>query len=228
MITKNFSLSALVVALLFSPLAHAANLVNDFSVSVAGGFNWTEPSDPSRTDGITSNFTTSFSATTLVPGLVDNGFVTIDYTSPYPPGLFYSYFVDAFNSFNAGGPDFSLTGVTGFNISLRSEINNTASSINFYILGNNDNIYSWEIATSALSTSEFRVIPITLASSVDWVNNPTSGAWAIGVAASYSNPASTTYNISVDSVSSVPEPSTGALLASGLVAWGFMRRRNHS
>lgn len=223
MIKKFLPSLALAVAFLFSPLAQAANLVNDFSVNVGGGVNWT---DPSPMTGITSNFTTSFLATG-VPGLVNQGFVTVDYQSAYPMGLFYSYTVDAFNSGSAGY-DFSLTGVTGFNVSLRKESNNTASSINFYIIGSNDNVYEWNIDTSSLSTSEFRVIPIALASNSAWASSSPTGAMNIGIAASYNNPASTRYNVSIDSVSSVPEPNAGILLLGGLTALGLTRRRNRS
>ena len=203
----------------------AATLVNDFSGSSSiSGSNWTDPTNPARTDGITSNYSTTYNASTsAVTGLVDKGFVTVDYQSPYPGGLFYSYVVDAYNDF--GGPGLDLGGVTGFLVSLRKEANNTAMNINFYIIGSNDNVYSWQIATSALSATEFRVIPITLADNTDWVAFPSSGAWSIGVAASYMNPASTRYNISIDSVSSVPEPSSGLLLVSGLGALALLRRR---
>ena len=204
---------------------NAATLVNDFSGSSSiSGSNWTDPTDPARTDGITSNYSTTYNASTsAVTGLVDKGFVTVDYQSPYPGGLFYSYVVDAYNDF--GGPGLDLGGVTGFLVSLRKEANNTAMNINFYIIGNNDQAYSWQIATSALSATEFRVIPITLADNSAWVTDSPSAAWNIGVAASYMNPASTRYNISIDSVSSVPEPSSGLLFVSGLGGLALLRRR---
>ena len=205
---------------------HSATLVNDFSGDVSG-FNWTDPSDPSRTDGVTSNYDT-MSRTIMVssstPGLVDTGFVTVDYQSPFPPSLTYSYVVNAYNDF--GGPGLSLTGITGFLVSLRLEPNNSSSAINFFMIGSNDLVYNWSIATSALSSSEFRQLSIVLSDSSDWVNNPATGAWQIGVSASYANPASARYNLSIDSVSSVPEPSSGLLLISGLGALALLRRRS--
>ena len=203
---------------------HSATLVNDFSANVTG-FSWTDPSNPSRTDGVTSNYTTSYSAAVAsTPGLVDTGFVTVDYQSPFPPSLTYSYVVNAYNDF--GGPGLSLTGITGFLVSLRLEPNNSSSAINFFMIGSNDLVYNWSIATSALSSSEFRQLSIVLSDSSDWVNNPATGAWQIGVSASYANPASARYNLSIDSVSSVPEPSSGLLLISGLGALALLRRRS--
>ena len=203
---------------------HSATLVNDFSANITG-FNWTDPSDPSRTDGVSSNYTTSYSAAVAsTPGLVDTGFVTVDYQSPFPPSLTYSYVVDAYSDF--GGPGLSLTGVTGFLVSLRLEPNNSSSAINFFMIGSNDLVYNWTIATSALSSSEFRQLSIVLSDSSDWVNNPATGAWQIGVSASYANPASARYNLSIDSVSSVPEPSSGLLLISGFGALALLRRRS--
>lgn len=203
---------------------HSATLVNDFSANVTG-FSWTDPSNPSRTDGVTSNYTTSYSAAVAsTPGLVDTGFVTVDYQSPFPPSLTYSYVVNAYNDF--GGPGLSLTGITGFLVSLRLEPNNSSSAINFFMIGSNDLVYNWSIATSALSSSEFRQLSIVLSDSSDWVNNPATGAWQIGVSASYANPASARYNLSIDSVSSVPEPSSGLLLISGFGALALLRRRS--
>lgn len=204
---------------------NAATLVNDFSGSSSiSGANWTDPANPARTDGITSNYSTTFNASTsAVAGLVDQGFVTVDYQSPFPPGLFYSNVVDAYNNFS--GPGLDLSGVTGFLVSLRKEASNTAMNINFYIIDSADQVYSWQIATSSLSATEFRAIPITLADNSAWVTDSPSAAWTIGVAASYMNPASTRYNISIDSVSSVPEPSSGLLLVSGLGGLALLRRR---
>ena len=203
----------------------AATLVNDFSNNnPIRGYNWTDPTDPTRTDGITSNYSTNFNASTsAVAGLVDQGFVTVDYQSPFPPSTFYSYAVDAYSNF--GGPVFDLSGVTGFLVSLRKEASNTAMNINFYIIDSADAVYSWQIATSSLSATEFRVVPITLADNPAWVTDSPSAAWNIGVAASNSNPASARYNISIDSVSYVPEPSSGFLLVSGLGALAILRRR---
>ncbi|NBR46294.1 MAG: PEP-CTERM sorting domain-containing protein [Verrucomicrobia bacterium] len=214
--------SALLCSVLLSLISslHSANLVNDFSASVRG-FNWTDPGDPSR--NIISNYTTSYSASVAsIPGLVDTGFVTVDYQSPFPVFTTYSYTVDAYNDF--GGRGLSLSGITGFLVSLRLEPNNSSSAINFFMIGNNDRVYDWGINTSALSATEFRQVTINLADNSDWILDGASAAWQIGVSASAFNPASTRYNLSIDSVSSVPEPSAGLLLISGLGAVALLRR----
>lgn len=135
---------------------NAATLVNDFSDSSSiSGANWTDPTNPARKDGITSNYSTTFNASTsAVAGLVDQGFVTVDYQAPFPPSFFYSNGVNAYNNFS--GPGLDLSGVTGFLVSLRTEASNTAMNINFYIIDSADNVYSWQIATSSLSATEFQ------------------------------------------------------------------------
>lgn len=213
----------LTLALSLPMVSHAATLINDFSGPVSG-YSWTDTSNPSRTDGVTSNYTTSFSASTgSVAGLVNTGFVTVDYQAPFPPSLTYSFYVAGYDDF--GGPGLSMSGVTGFNVSLRKEANNSASSINFFIIGSNDNVYEWNISTSDLSTTEFRSIPIVLSSNSAWDSGAPAGAWTIGVDASFNNPASTRYNFSIDSISAVPEPTSSLLLASGLCVLGLLRRR---
>ena len=200
----------------------AATLVNDFSAPVSG-INWTQVVS---SGGITSNYSTSFSASTgSVSGLVDPGFVTVDYQQALPGGLSYSYTVEGFND-NFGASDISMVGVTGFEVSLRKELNNSAFSINFFIIANNDNVYEWNIDTSALSTTEFRVIPISLSTNTGWARDNPTAAWVIGVDSSYANPASTRYNFSIDSISSVPEPSSGLMLLSGLGVLTVLRRQS--
>ena len=210
----------------FPVVSHAATLINGFSGGPVSGFSWTDPSDPSRTDGVTSNFSTNFSASTAsVAGLVNAGFVTVDYQAPFPPSLTYSYYVAGYDDF--GGPGLSMSDITGFNVSLRKEANNSAFSLNFFIIGSNDNVYEWNISTSDLSTTEFRSIPIVLSSNSAWASDAPAGAWTIGVDASYANPASTRYNFSIDSISAVPEPSSGLLLLSGLGTLALLRRRKN-
>ena len=221
---KSYILVGLVLLLGIFQQSKAATLINGFSGAVTGS-NWTDPANPSRTDGIISNYTTNYSATTgSFAGLVNTGFVTVDFQSAFPLNLTYSYTVNGYNNF--GGSGLSMNGITGFEVSLRKEVNNSAFNINFYIIGNNDNVYEWNITTSALSATEFRSIPISLSSNSSWVTDNPTGAWAIGVDASYANPASTRYNFSIDSISGVPEPSSGLLLVSGLGALALLRRRN--
>ena len=225
MINRLMLTVSLLGIILSFPVSHAATLVNDFSGSVTG-FNWVDPNDTTRTDGISSNYTTNYTAATgSFTGLVNSGFVTVDYQSPFPPATTYSYNVKGYDGFS--GPGLDLNGITGFEVSLRKEFSNTAAFINFYIIGTNDNVYEWTISTLALSLSEFRAIPITLSSNSFWINNAPTGAWEIGVSASGSNPpASARYNFSIDSIISVPEPSSSLLVVSGLGALAFLRRRS--
>jgi hypothetical protein len=205
-------------------VSHAATLINGFSGGPVSGSSWTGPSDPSI--GVTSNFSTNFSASTgSVAGLVNTGFVTVDYQAPFPPNLTYSYYVAGYDDF--GGPGLSMSDITGFNVSLRKEANNSAFSLNFFIIGSNDNVYEWNISTLDLSTTEFRSIPIVLSSNSAWASGAPAGAWTIGVDASYANPASARYNFSIDSISAVPEPSSGLLLLSGLGTLVLLRRRKN-
>ena len=86
----------------------AATLVNDFSAPVTGSV-WT---DVTSSGGITSNYTTSFSASAgSFPGLANKGFVTVDFQSAFPLGLTYSCTVNGYDDFD--GPQLYMIDPSG-------------------------------------------------------------------------------------------------------------------
>lgn len=221
---KNVNLiqiSILTFVLHLPVVSHAATLINGFSGGPVQGTTWVQPD----WTWDTLNFTRSFDASTgSVAGLVNTGFVTVDYRN-MSLSPFENY---AFGAYVAGhdGSILNLSGITGFNVSLRKEANNSADSLNFYIFVANDGGYMWNISTSDLSTTEFRSIPIVLSNNSTWASGAPTQAYTIAVGASAANPANTRYNFSIDSISAVPEPSSSLLVASGLGVLGLLRRRS--
>ena len=130
-------------------------------------------------------------------------------------------------SYSANPNNFNISGVTGFNISMRREAQNTAANALLYVVSNNDSEFTAAINLSNLSTTTFTdiYIPITalgLSSGVtSFMDISISGDYLNGTAAD-------TYNFSVDSIRAVPEPSALSLLALGLSGFLAVRRRRSS
>ena len=223
--------------LLFASLAsvglfssYGATLVNDFSGVVTGyeftdsGANYYSMSSPSASPNATS-----------APGQVDQGFYTVNYRDmPFfnvgQIGIVNAY-TGAMGSWSAGtgytgGTYFDLADVTGFLVSLRREAMNDAETINLYILSNQDTEYYFPINLAALPTNTFSDVLIDLTTAVNYSYFSGLGATQIGIKGDMGNPSST-YNFSVDSlrVQTVPEPSSGLLLLSGLGSLAVLRRR---
>lgn len=230
MIEKILPTLALVVGFLFSPLAQAAVLVNDFSGTVTG-YTFTE----NISDYYGSGGPSASPNALGVAGLVDKGFYTINFrdTDPFNVGSYgivnaYTGDMGGWNpntGLYGGGTYFDLQGISGFLVSLRREAANTAATINLYILTNQDFEYWFPISTSGLSTSSFTDTFIDLSSNPNYSYFSGLTAAQIGVRGDSSIPSST-YNFSIDSLRAVPEPSSGVMLLSGLGALGLLRRRS--
>ena len=131
---------------------HSATLVNDFSGGVSGYAFTENPS--SDTNYYTSAATQSATATAL-PGQVDIGFYTVNFSDAQPINIGQYGRVTAFQgSFGSYDPDlgsyvggnlFSLDNITGFLLSLRREHLNTADKINLYILSDQDREYFFPV-----------------------------------------------------------------------------------
>lgn len=208
--------------------SHAQLLVNDYSGAVTGY-------------GFTDTFTTYYATSSPIAnptatgnaGQVDGGFYTVNYSDKpiYQTGG-YSI-VNAYTGdmgswsetggFYTGGSYFDLEGVTGFLVSIRKEALNTASTINFYILTNLDSEVYIPISTSGLSSTSFTDVAIDLSGFSGYTFVPGLKASQIGIKGSAV--AEMTYNFSIDSLRSVPEPSTGVLLATAIGALALARRR---
>ena len=219
----------LAVSLLVSlPSSHAQRLVNDYSGAVTG-YGFTESLDANyATSSPTPNPTATGNA-----GQVDVGFYTVNYSDgPFSQTGGYSI-VNAYtgdmgswsgsSGFYTGGSYFDLQGVTGFLVSLRKEALNTASTINFYILTNQDSEVYIPISTSGLSSTSFTDVAIDLSGFSGYTFVPGLQASQIGIKGSAVE--GETYNFSIDSLRSVPEPSTGVLLATAIGALALAHRR---
>lgn len=219
----------LAVSLLVSlPSSHAQLLVNDYSGAVTGY-------------GFTESFNEYYATSAPIPnptatgnaGQVDVGFYTVNYSDePFFQTGGYSI-VNAYSGdmggwsgtggFYTGGSYFDLQGVTGFLVSLRKEALNTASTINFYILTNQDSEVYIPISTSGLSSTSFTDVAIDLSGFSGYTFVPGLQASQIGIKGSAAE--GETYNFSIDSLRSVPEPSTGVLLATAIGALALAHRR---
>ena len=210
------------------PSSHAQILVNDYSGAVTG-YGFTESfNEYYATSAPIANPTATGNA-----GQVDVGFYTVNYSDgPFSQTGGYSI-VNAYrgdmgswsgsSGFYTGGSYFDLQGVTGFLVSLRKEALNTASTINFYILTNLDSEVYIPISTSGLSSTSFTDVAIDLSGFSGYTFVPGLEASQIGIKGSAVD--GETYNFSIDSLRSVPEPSTGVLLATAIGALALAHRR---
>jgi hypothetical protein len=210
------------------PNSHAQILVNDYSGAVTG-YGFTENlSDYYAVSSPTANPTA-----TGIAGQVDVGFYTVNYRDePFSQTGGFSI-VNAYSGdmggwsgsggFYTGGSYFDLQGVTGFLVSLRKEALNTASTINFYILTNQDREVYIPISTSGLSSTSFTDVAIDLSGFSGYTFVPGLQASQIGIKGSAGE--GETYNFSIDRLRSVPEPSTGVLLATAIGAFALAHRR---
>ncbi|NBS55170.1 PEP-CTERM sorting domain-containing protein [bacterium] len=216
---------AIVVLFCLASVPRAQVLVNDFTTS----HPW-------------SSFPgTLYSSASGESGQVNVGYFTVNSEPDYSQG--------------GGGPKndnlsllayrsdsspFNISGITGFNISIRRESNNTAPTALFGVTSQVPGGYMgqlWipyltaEIDLASLSTTTFTNIYIPLTALQDRSTQPPSG-FPSGITNfnlieisgnSYTGWGADTYNFSVDSIQAVPEPSTLSLLAIGL---GVLFRRS--
>lgn len=207
---------------------HSATLINDFSGTI-GGYNFTD----NLNDYYGSSSPSAFPLTSNQAGQVDVGYYTVNFldTDPFTVGSFSSVtaYQGQFGTFDpdlgryVGGNWFDLSTVSGFWLSLRREAGNTASTINLYILSDQDLEYYLPVDLSSLSTTQFTDVFLNLSGSTVPSG---AGAVSISIMGDSGNPSST-YNFSVDSLraQTVPEPSSGLLLVSGLGALTLLWRR---
>jgi PEP-CTERM motif len=222
---------ALLAALIALPSSHAQVLVNDYSGGVTG-FYFTQTIN----DIYASSLPTANPTATGNAGQIDVGYYTVDYsdksyfqTSDYSIVNAYSGGMGSWSGtggFYTGGSYFDLAGVTGFLVSLRKEASNTAETINFYILTNQDAEVYIPISTAGLSSTSFTDVVINLNSSSGYSYVSGLQASQIGIKGDpYSSVQGETYNFSIDSLRAVPEPSAACLLGLGLGALALVRRR---
>lgn len=157
----------LAVSLLVSlTSSHAQLLVNDYSGAVTG-YGFTESfNEYYATSSPTANPTTTGNA-----GQVDIGFYTVNYSDePFFKPADIASLTHTPETWEVGVEPADSTlevltliwRVTGFLVSLRKEALNTASTINFYILTNQDMEVSIPISTSGLSSTSFTDVAIDL------------------------------------------------------------------
>ncbi|NCY23126.1 PEP-CTERM sorting domain-containing protein [bacterium] len=198
---------------------HAQVLVNDFTTS----HPWT--SFPG----------TLYSSASGESGQVNVGYFTVNSEPDYSQGgggpINDNLSLLAYRSDSA---PFGISGITGFNISMRREINNTAPTALFGVTSQVPSgvlYFSAEIDLASLSTTSFTNIYIPLTALLDRSTTPPSG-FPSGITNfnlieisgnSYTGWGADTYNFSVDSIGAVPEPSALSLLAIGL---GVLFRRS--
>jgi len=229
-----FKQFAILAVLILSPSSHAQVLVNDYSGGVTG-FYFTETIN----DNYASSLPTANPTATGNAGQIDVGFYTVDYsdksyfqTSDYSIVNAYSGDMGSWSGtggFYTGGSYFDLAGVTGFLVSLRKEASNTASTLNFYILTNQDAEVYIPISTAGLSSTSFTDVVINLNSSSAYSYVSGLQASQIGIKGDpYSSVQGETYNFSIDSFRAVPEPSVACLLGLGLGALALVRRRSRA
>ena len=229
--TNWFRQLAILAVLILSPSSHAQVLVNDYSGGVTG-FYFTETIN----DYYASSLPIANPSATGNAGQIDVGFYTVNYsdksyfqTSDYSIVNAYSGDMGGWSGtggFYTGGSYFDLAGVTGFLVSLRKEALNTAPTINFYILTNQDAEVYIPISTAGLSSTSFTDVVINLNDFSGYTYVSGLQASQIGIKGDpYSTVEGETYNFSIDSLRSVPEPSAACLLGLGLGALALVRRR---
>ena len=216
------------------PSSHAQLLVNDYSGTVSG-------------NGFTDTFTTYYATSSPIAnptatgnaGQVDVGFYTVnfqdapDFSFGGSDSIINGYLGDMGSrnrstGFYEGGTYLDLAGVTTFLVSMRKQTLNTAKIVNFYILTNRDTEIYIPFDISGLSSTTFADVSIDLAGSSAYNYIPGLKAVQIGIKGdgNYDTSAGqATYNFSVDSLRSVPEPSTGVLLATAIGALALAHRR---
>jgi MYXO-CTERM domain-containing protein len=210
------------------PSSHAQILVNDYSGAVTG-YGFTESfSDYYAESSPTTNPTASGNL-----GQVDLGFYTVNYrnmpnfqTAGYSIVNAYTGDMGSWSGsggFYTGGSYFNLEGITGFLVSLRKEAFNTASTINFYILTNQDMEVYIPISTSGISSTSFTDVAIDLNGFSGYTFVPGLQASQIGIKGSLVD--GEIFNFSIDSLRAIPEPSAGVFLTVGLGALALRRRR---
>lgn len=217
-----------VVSALFLRDASAATLVNDF-VGPVSGWQFTENASSEPTF-YTSSATHSPGVSGL-PGQVDQGYYTVNFSEAWANGVGQhgrvTAFLGSFGNYDSdlnryvGGNLFSLENVTSFILSVRRESLNTAEIINLYILSDQDAEYYLPINLNLLPASMFVDVLIDTTGAF----LPGMGAVEIAVKGDTGNPTPSTYNFSIDSLRAVPEPSSGLLLLSGLGVLAVLRRR---
>jgi hypothetical protein len=225
---------ALLAALIALPSSHAQVLVNDYSGGVTG-YGFTETfNNAYASSGPAADPTANGNL-----GQVEVGYYTVDYTNISPWQVSGNSFVNAYKDdmgswsgtggFYTGGTYFDLAGVTGFLVSLRKEASNTASTINFYILTNQDLEVSIPISTAGLSSTSFTDVVINLNTFSGYTYIPGLQASQIAIKGDgYSLVEGERYNFSIDSLRAVPEPSAACLLGLGLGALALVRRRSRA
>ena len=227
-------LTAILTLLISLPSSHAQVLVNDYSGGVTG-FYFTQTIN----DYYAFSLPTANPTATGNPGQIDMGYYTVDYTNISPFQTSGNSFVNAYREdmgswggtggFYTGGSYFDLAGVTGFLVSLRKEASNTASTINFYILTNQDLEVSIPISTAGLSSTSFTDVVINLNTFSGYTYIPGLQASQIAIKGDgYSSVEGERYNFSIDSLRAVPEPSASCLLGLGLSALALVRRRSRA
>jgi hypothetical protein len=206
----------------------AATLVNDFSGPVSGWYFVDNPtSDP-------TNFNSSATHSPLtsnLPGQVDSGFFTVNFSETLANNIGQFASVTAFQgslgSFDSslgryvGGNSFNLEGITSFLLSIRRESLNNAQTVNLYILSDQDREYYFPVNLKLLPASMFMDISINTVGAFP----AGMGAVQISVKGDSANVSPSTYNFSIDSLRAVPEPSCTSLLFSGLASLALFRRR---
>lgn len=226
--------TAILTLLISLPSSHAQLLVNDYSGGVTG-FYFTQTIN----DYYASSLPTANPNVTGNLGQIDKGYYTVDFTNISPFQTSGNSFVNAYKEdmgswsgtggFYTGGTYFDLAGVTGFLVSLRKEASNTASTINFYILTNQDLEVSIPISTAGLSSTSFTDVVINLNTFSGYTYIPGLQASQIAIKGEgYSSVEGETYNFSIDSVRVVPEPSAVCLLGLGLGALVVVRRMSRA
>lgn len=220
----------MVVCLFFALKAEAATLVNDFSGPISG-YQFTE--NPSSQPSFYNSSATHSPTVTGLPGQVDQGYYTVNFSEAWPNGVGQhgrvTAFLGSFGSYDSdlgryvGGNLFNLESITGFYLSLRLEaLDLNTRLINLYILSDQDLEYNFPVDLWTLNmggpfedifVDTTGVFPVGM------------GAVEIAVKGSWDNSTPAVYNFSIDSLRAVPEPSSGLLLLSGLGALAILRRR---
>ena len=224
----NHTIRLMVGCLFFALKAEAATLVNDFSGPISG-YQFTE--NPSSQPTLYNSSATHSPTVTGLPGQVDQGYYTVNFSEAWPNGVGQhgrvTAFLGSFGNYDSdlgryvGGNLFSLENVTSFILSVRRESLNTAEIINLYILSDQDAEYYLPINLNLLPASMFVDVLIDTTGAF----LPGMGAVEIAVKGDTGNPTPSTYNFSIDSLRAVPEPSSGLLLLSGLGVLAVLRRR---
>jgi hypothetical protein len=206
----------------------AATLVNDFSGPVSG---WYFVDNPTSVPTYFNSSATHSPLTSNLPGQVDSGFFTVNFSETLAINIGQSASVTAFQgsfgSFDSslgryvGGNSFNLEGITSFLLSIRRESLNNAETVNLYILSDQDREYYFPVNLKLLPASMFMDISINTVGAFP----AGMGAVQISVKGDSANVSPSTYNFSIDSLRAVPEPSCTSLLFSGLGSLALFRRR---